>query len=475
MKRRWLGAVSLLAAFSLVMAACGDDDATTTTTGAPTGDTTATTAAPATTVAAPATTAAPDDGGVAFDTGVTPAPCPDAVNEGNGCIYLGILSDLTDGPFFRLAIPLTEAQEDFWNGVNADGGLDGFDVIISAENTFDHHYDPALTVEGYAGMRDRVLMLAQLLGTPQTQAVLPDLVADNTPAAPATWWSGIAFSDPPPNGDGGLILESGAPYCIEAMNSMFFATDQMGTDVSWALVTFPGDYGGDYSAGVKIAAAQLGMSEPVAEVLQIPFSVGGTADEAVAALVAAAPNLIVVVTGPLEMAAIVGGTFGAGHQAFKVMGAAPTWNVGFLANPDLVGLLQAVYWVSAPWGGWSTDTAGHAAMRAAAEANGRDPNPAYGFGWIWQYPVKALLEQAIESGDLTRGNLASLARSLSGVDYQGVLPTRSYVGAANDHIERSSLINTVDPEEPDGLTPLTDAFVSQIAADFNLAAPCFVG
>ncbi len=470
MKRRWLGAVSLLAAFSLVVAACGDDDSTTTTTGAPTGGTTAATAAPATTTA-PATTAAPDDGGVAFDTGVTPAPCPDAVNEGNGCIYLGIISDLTDGPFAPLAVVITAAQEDFWNGINADGGLDGFDVFVTAENTFDHHYDPGLTVEGYAGMRDRVLLLAQLLGTPQTQAVLPDLTADDTVAAPASWWSGLAFSDI----DGGLILESGAPYCIEAMNAMFFATNAMGTEVSWALVAFPGDYGGDWGAGAKIAAAQLGMSEPVAEVLQIPFSVGGTADEAVATLTAAAPDLIVIVTGPLEMATIVGGVFGAGHQAFRVMGAVPTWNVGLLANPDLVPLLQAVYWLSSPWGGWNTDSEGHAAMRASAEANGRDPNPSYLFGWVWQYPVKALLTEAIASGDLTRGNLASLAESLSGIDYQGILPTRSYVGAANDHIERSSFVLGVDPDEPDGLTPLTDAFVSQLAADFNLAAPCFVG
>lgn len=472
MKRRWLGVVSLLAALSLVAAACGDDDATTTTTAASAADTTtATTSAPATTAAAPATTAAPDDGGIAFDTGVTPAPCPDAVNEGNGCIYLGIISDLTDGPFAPLAVVLTAAQEDFWRAINGEGGLEGFDVIVSADNTYDHHYDPALTVEGYAGMRDRVLMLAQLLGTPQTQAVLPDLIADKTPAGPATWWSGLAFRDV----DGGLILESGAPYCIEAMNSMFFVADAMGTEISWALVAFPGDYGGDYGAGVKIAAAQLGFSEPVAEILQIPFSVGGTADDAIAGLVAAAPDLIVIVTGPLEMATIVGGVFGAGHQAFRVMGAAPTWNVGLLANPDLVPLLQAVYWTSSPWGGWSTDTAGHAAVRAAAAANGRDPNPAYIFGWVWQYPVKALLLEAIASADLTRDNLASLADTLSGIDYQGMLPTRTYAGEPNDHVERSSLINGVDPDEPDGLTPLTDAFVSQVAADFNLAAPCFVG
>ena len=145
MKRRWLGLVSLLAAFSLVIAACGDDD-TSDTTGATTAETTATTAAP-TTTAAPATTAA-EGSDIAFDVGVTQAPCDDAVNEGNGCIYLGVISDLTEGPFAPLGVPLTAAQEHFWAMVNADGGVDGFDVLITAENTWDSKYDPASHAEG---------------------------------------------------------------------------------------------------------------------------------------------------------------------------------------------------------------------------------------------------------------------------------------------------------------------------------------
>ncbi|MEE9582781.1 MAG: hypothetical protein V3W36_07580, partial [Acidimicrobiia bacterium] len=143
MKKRWLGLLALLAAFSLVVAACGDDDTSDTTTAATTAETTATTSAPATT-AAPVATQAPDEGSdVAFDVGVTAAPCGDAVNEGNGCIYLGVISDLTDGPFAPLGVPLTLAQEHFWGAVNDDGGLGGFDVIITADNTFDAHYDGA--------------------------------------------------------------------------------------------------------------------------------------------------------------------------------------------------------------------------------------------------------------------------------------------------------------------------------------------
>ncbi len=126
MKNRRLVFSSLLVVLALVAAACGDDDATTTTIA------TTTTAAPATTAA---TTTLPPEPEVTFDTGVTAAPCADAVNEGNGCIYLGVISDLTTGPFAPLGVPLTQAQEDFWASVNSARGNDGWGVVIKAENT----------------------------------------------------------------------------------------------------------------------------------------------------------------------------------------------------------------------------------------------------------------------------------------------------------------------------------------------------
>ena len=460
MTRRWLVVASLVAAFGLVAASCGDD-AGTSTTDAPT-----TTAAAATT-----TTEAPDDE-VAFDVGVTPAPCADAVNEANGCIYLGIISDLADGPFAALGIPLTQAQEHFWAAVNADGGLDGFDVITSAENTFDARYTGEGTVEGFEGMVDRVLMFAQILGTPQTQAVVPSMIEANVVAAPATWWSGWAFSE----FGGDNILESGAPYCLEAMNGMYFMSQALPEGFTWGLVRFPGDYGGDYGAGALIAAAELGLGAPVFDVLQIPLSAGGDVTEAVTAAVTETPTLIVIVTGPSEMAQIVGGTFQGGHQAFQVLGASPTWNVALLGQEALLPLLEAVYKNTVPWGNWDTESDGHAAMRAAAEAGGRDPKGAYIAGWTWQYPVKALLEAAIASGDLTRANLAALAANLGDVSYEGILPDRTYGPDVNATIDRSTIVMGVDPESSDGLSPLSQVpFTSPLAADFDLAGPCFAG
>jgi ABC-type branched-subunit amino acid transport system substrate-binding protein len=471
MKRRWLGFVSLLAAFSLVIAACGDDDTSDTTEGTTAG-TTATTEA-TTTTAAPTTTADMGDGDgmdVAFDTGVTPAPCDDAVNEGNGCIYLGVISDLTEGPFAPLGVPLTTAQEHFWAEVNEAGGIDGWDVIINADNTFDAKYDPALTAEGATGLADRVLGLAQSLGTPQTQAALGILDENDMVTAPATWFSGWAFDDV----DQGLVMEAGASYCVEAMNAMYFLTENFGTDFSWALVVFPGDYGGDYGAGAKIAAAQLGLGEPVAEILQVPISFGGDVAEAVATLLTEQPNVIVMTTGPTEMAQVAAGLFQNGFQTFQIMGAGPSWNVALKANADLMPLLEAVYWNSAPWGGWDTLTDGHTAMRAAAEKYGQDPHNSYVAGWVFQYIWKALLEEAVASGDLTRANVRALADGLE-VDFAGMLPTYTYGDVPADFAERSTIISRADATTSDGLAAQTDPFVSPIAADFDLVAPCFVG
>src|SRR5262245_8041858 len=67
-------------------------------------------------------------GGVKTDIGVTSEPCPNAVNKDHGCIYLGTISDLTEGPFAALAVPITNAQKAFWKKVNTDGGIGDYDV-----------------------------------------------------------------------------------------------------------------------------------------------------------------------------------------------------------------------------------------------------------------------------------------------------------------------------------------------------------
>lgn len=467
MKARWLTG---LVALSLVIAACGGSgDGTTTTTAA--GNTTTTQGGGDTT-----TTAAQAE--LKYDVGVTPAPCEDAVNEGNGCIYLGIISDLTTGPFAALGVPLTSAQRDFWQRVNDNGGLDGFDVIIRDEDVIDAHYNAEEHATGYEQIRGRVAALAQTLGTPQTQGILDKMAEDNMVGAPATWWSGWNFSDT----GGDLILESGASYCFEAMNGLAFMASVLPESFTWGLVRFPGDYGGDYGAGALMAASMLGLPDPLFDIYPfVPISAGGTVDEAVATILQHKPDLIVLVSGPVEMAQIAAGVFQGGHQAFQILGASPTWNVALKANEQLMPLLEAVYKGTHPWAGWDNDSTGHAAVREYAEANwfdasqNRGPSGAYIAGWTWQYPIKAMLEKAIADNDLTRAHLAEVAASLEGVDYEGILPTRSYAGSPNDNTVRHTFISKADANASDGLSLISPAegYTADIVANFPFESPCF--
>ena len=144
--------------------------------------------------------------------GVTEEPCPEAVNPDTGCIYLGVLSDLTEGPFAALAVPIVDGQRAYWEQVNADGGIAGYEVDIDTY-TRDTKYQAAEHAAAYQQIEPNILALAQTLGTVNTEAILPDMDAADIVGAPASWWSGYAFEE----NDFGLILENGYSYCTEAI------------------------------------------------------------------------------------------------------------------------------------------------------------------------------------------------------------------------------------------------------------------
>ena len=64
------------------------------------------------------------------------------------------------------------------------------------------------------------------LGTPQTLFILDEMDKDNLIAAPMSWYSGWSYKSV----DKGLVIEFGAAYCADGMNS-----------VDWALANYPVD------------------------------------------------------------------------------------------------------------------------------------------------------------------------------------------------------------------------------------------
>ncbi|AXT86455.1 branched-chain amino acid ABC transporter substrate-binding protein [Aeromicrobium sp. A1-2] len=398
------------------------------------------------------------DEGSGASPGITDEACPKAVNKDNGCISLGVISDLTKGPFAPLAVPITDAQKAFWNKVNEDGGVAGYDIDVTS-NIADAEYNPEIHNRKYQEMRKKILALGQTLGSSQTLAILDDMKSDNVIGVPASWNSAWEFDD--------QILESGANYCFEAMNGTDWAVANRGVKGKVVAVGYAGDYGGDAAAGVEAAAKANNLDF---EKIETPAGQDNQAG-AVAAILKQKPGLVFVSTGPAEMATIVGGTAAQGFTGTFV-GSSPTWNPALLKSAAAPAL-EKLYFQAGPWGPFGTDTPGHKAMRDAL--GDVTPNDGYTAGWVWSYPLLAALKKAGEDGDITRESLVKASKELTEVDYEGILPAEAGAtkGDPSEVAFRSSVISKVDKDAPTGVSITQELTTGPTAEGYDFSKPCF--
>jgi ABC-type branched-subunit amino acid transport system substrate-binding protein len=401
-------------------------------------------------------------GDIKTDVGVTSQACPQAIDRTKGCIYLGTISDLTVGPFAPLAVPITNSQKAFWKRVNEAGGIGGYEIDVTSY-VKDNKYSPQTHNEVYQEIKGKVLALAQTLGSPTTAAIIGDLKANNIVAVPASWTSAWAFED--------VILESGANYCVESMNAVDYAMGAF-TPKSVMAVHYAGDYGDDAAAGAKYAAEKLGLTFTDVKTDPGQDKQAG----AIAQILSAKPDLIVLTTAPAEAAVIVGGVGAQARAAGYTphfIGTSPTFNPALNASPAAPAL-QAYYLVTGPWMPWATASPGHEAMRKALGT----PTPlsdGYTAGWVWSYPLKAALTKAAQNKDLTRAGVLAAAKSLTSVDYEGMLPQGSgnYAGGPDGGQVRLSTVSKPDPNQPTGVATVQELKAGPTASAFKLEKPCF--
>jgi len=392
------------------------------------------------------------------DIGVSKDACKNAVNSENGCIYLGIISDLTEGPFAGLAVPITDAQKAFWKKVNEDGGIGGYDIDVTTY-VRDNKYNPEIHNQAYQEIKPKVLALAQTLGSPTTAAIINDLERSEVVAAPASWTSAWAFKD--------VILESGANYCLESMNAIDYAMEEF-PPKSVMAVHYAGDYGADAAAGAKIGAEANKLTFSAVETSSGQQNQAGAID----AIVSKKPDLVILTTGPTDAAVIIGQAAARGYKG-RYIGTSPTWNPGLLKSPAAAAI-KAQYLQSGPWATYASDTPGHKAMRDAL-GSGVTGNDGYTSGWVWSYPLKAALEKAAADGDLTRSGLLKALNGLKSVDYQGMLPegAGNFAAEPNDAAVRANVIAKPDDASPTGVITTKEFFVGKTAKDYTLDGPCF--
>jgi ABC-type branched-subunit amino acid transport system substrate-binding protein len=427
--RRLRGFGVLLASSALVLSGCGRDDG-----------------------------GSDNSGEETLGTGVTSEPCPEAVDDSKGCIYLGTISDLT-GPFAGVGVPLTAGGAAFWKRVNEEGGIGDYEIDVTT-HVKDNKYDPDVHAEAFSEINDKVLMMAQSLGTIATEAMLRDGDADELVVSPATLGSNWLFED--------RVIELGTSYCGEAMNAVDYAAENLDAK-SVAAVHFPGDYGDDAMVGARLAAEAQGM-----DFTDVPTGPGADQQAAaVAAVLKSQADVVVVSTGPLELAAVVGGAVQRGFKG-TFIGSIPTWNVALLSSPAGPAIEASYLWASS-FPGYGADTPGHEAMREAA--GDEPPNEYFAIGWSGGYVMKDILTDWVEGGDLTREALLATVKEQDGsIDSEGMLPEGSgnYGAEPNDAAVRTTQFFKPAKNAPGGVEAQGEVYAGPSLEGYEYTEACYL-
>ncbi len=456
-KPKWLAVLLVL---GLVLAACGGSEG---------GDTTTSAAAeeePTTTAAAeeePTTTAAEEEpaGEILTDVGV---------DLEAGTITIGLLSDLT-GPFSPLVNIINTGHDLYWASVNAAGGINGLTVELEVRDTayvVDQH------VQLYEELKSQVVAFGPSTGSPHTVAINPSLQADGILAIPLTWYSG--WSDPAINSN---LVPHGVPYCIEAMNMIEYLTVQAPDATTIAIASSPGDYGQDSNAGAVLAAEALGLEVVYDGTGQIVATDPATIANVATGIAGSGAELVWVTTDPTSFGGVYGQALAAGFSGALWSGAGPSWNPA-LIGPDspIAEPLANDFYISQYYAPYAADSPGNQMVRDLVEAAGAPPLDYYAEGVIEAKIMHEALLAAYESGDMTQAGVLAAAKGLESVTFDGLAPDETYVGEANERLQRSQFISRPDLEgltagTSTGSTLVETDYTSPTAEAFTFDAACF--
>ncbi|MET0135972.1 MAG: ABC transporter substrate-binding protein [Kibdelosporangium sp.] len=393
------------------------------------------------------------DGGAGGGT----AGSPQATTGFDGTtIKLGVLSPLS-GPVAVIGLPLTAGNKIWFDALNAKGGVAGkYKVELVQEDT---QYKPDVTVQQYNKVKGNVVAFTQVLGTAPTLAVLPQLKTDKMLAAPASL---DALWVREPN-----LLPIGGPYQIQVINAMdHYLGEGGGNKQSKICMMIQDDvYGEAGLQGMTFAGERYGFS--VTNTQRFKTGTENYAGQ-VQALATAGCQMVFLTATPTD----AGKIWGAAAQARFT----PRWYAqspayaSALSKSPLTPYLQQTTMIVAEGTEWGdTKVAGMADLVARTGQFGPGQQPDYylAFGYNQGRAMTAVLEKAIELGNLSRDGVLEATRQLGVVSFDGLSGDYAYGSAENRNPPRSSTLFAVEPSKPFGLRTVKYNFTSQPAKDFQ--------
>jgi ABC-type branched-subunit amino acid transport system substrate-binding protein len=352
-------------------------------------------------------------------------------------ITLGVLTD-ESGVFAGLGTPLTQAEQLYWQLQDKKGGVCGRQVKLDIG---DHGYVVQKAVTLYTGMSPDILALEQLLGSPESAALLP-AIEQNGMYTEIAGWPGDLLANK-------YTQITGASYDIEAINAIdwLVKTGKLARGDSVGELYFQGDYGQNALAGARYAAAKDGLKVVPQEIT--PADTDMTSQ--VAVFKRSGVKAIIGSEAPPQTASLAGVAMATGLRVPIVVDGP-----GF--DPHLLGTaaapaLKANVYVSTSLAPPSLSAPVVAQVTNTWTAHyPKSPPAAVSVitGWAQAEIMNKVLQQACTDKNLTRQGVLTAFHQLSSINTGGLVAAPLSYTTLGQPPERAVYIASVDPALPGG-------------------------
>lgn len=358
-------------------------------------------------------------------------------------IKVGVITPQT-GAAAVIGNPLTAGNQVWVDKVNAAGGIAGkykLELVVK-----DNKYDPPTTVQQYNATKNDVAMFMQILGTPPTQAVLPQLKTDNILASPASL-------DAPWVAEKNL-LPILAPYQVQAINGLTEYMDNMGgKGKKVCTITSDDPYGAAGLEGAEFAAKQGKWDIGV----KAKFKVGDASfDAQIGQLQSGGCEVVWVTSLPTEFSKILGTAAGK-NFAPEWLAQSPTWVAVFVSTPLAPYLKDHVLLVSegVEWGDKSNKGMQDMLADIAKYKPDQKPDIYFAFGYMQAMAVTEVLEKAVKDGDLSRQGIIDAMGGIGKLTFDDLVGDYTYGLPADRVPPRESTLFKITPDTLDTNGALT--------------------
>lgn len=374
------------------------------------------------------------------------------VDVANKTITLGILSPYSGPVANPVGKPLARGVETFFKSINDHGGINGFKVNFLEE---DSQYNPQIQVQLYNQIHNKVLMIADSLGTPTTFAIKDLAASDHMLVSAATLSSGLARQK--------YIVLVGTPYRLQTENAFDYIVNKLGVKSPATGIIYQNDeYGQDGLTGYKEAVSAYSLKD-VGQATYAPTDTDFTAQ--VTQMKAAGAKYVFLTTLPSVTAKIIATGYALGYNPQWIL-QSPAFSTLLLGVPQLRPLLSKAWVVSqgATWGDTSQPGMKQMLDDIAKYAPGQQPDGFFEFGYTESKITYAILKKAMDNNDLTRDGLFTAFESLKNVDLGGLLPPVTYGSTPNQRVpSRDSVVYAIDPTQPASVRSLSGDFTGTAA------------